>query len=113
MGKQQSLGKGKVGSRSEDPGGQVARLWGSSCLCLHLPSCIHGQPLQSIRPCFSQGSGVANHLALDKEDTVRMLFAFARTLPGLCIPKAVQCLCIVFLNPNGLWIFVIHLYLQK
>lgn len=43
-----------------------------------------------------KGSGVASHLALDEEDTVRMLSEFARTLPGLCIPKVVQCLCIFF-----------------
>lgn len=113
MGKQQSLGKGKGESRSWDPGGQVARLPGSSCLCLHLPSCIHGQPLQSIHPCFSQESGVASHLTLDKEDTVRMLYVFASTLPGLGIPEVLRYLCIFFKNQNRLWIFVIHLYLQK
>lgn len=42
-----------------------------------------------------------------------MLYVFASTLPGLGIPEVLRYLCIFFKNQNRLWIFVIHLYLQK
>lgn len=68
---------------------------------LHLPSCIHSKPLQSVHSRFSPVFRVTSHLAIAKDDTVKCSLCMCSHVPFLVYAFHKWCsVCYYCLKPK-------------